>query len=215
MRVLMVDDHLLFIEGLRMYLMHLDPSAECTLATSAEQGLELAAQKPFELILLDWNLKGLTREQAVLRFRESVPEARIIIISGEPDAKAVHDAIEAGAMGFIPKEQRGEALEQALRTVAGGGVFLPAPLMVATGREAPPPQTPERGLADVFPSLTPRQVDVFRVMLRGQTNKQIARQPGISDHTVKKHLDVIFREVGVGTRTEAVYLAARQGVRIA
>ena len=214
MRVLLVDDHLLFIEGLRLYLMHLDASARCVLATSAEQGLELAGQQPFDLVLLDWNLKGLAQAQAVQRFRDSVPDARVIVMSGDANAKAVREAIDAGAVGFIPKEQRGEDLELALRTVADGGVYLPAALMVGTGRD-PAPQQQHQQIAQAFPSLTPRQQDVFRVMLRGQTNKQIARELGISDHTVKSHLDVIFREIGVTTRTEAVYLAARQGVRIA
>jgi len=213
MRVLLVDDHLLLIEGLRLYLMHLDPSAQCTLAASAEQGLELAADEKFDLVLLDWNLKGLTRDQAVLRFREAMPDARVIVMSAEASARAVREAVDAGAVGFIPKEQRGEDLERALRIVAAGGIYLPPALMVATGRDPAPQQ--DRQLAEAFPALTPRQVDVFRVMLRGQTNKQIARALGISDHTVKTHLDMIFREIGVATRTEAVYLAARQGVRIA
>lgn len=214
MRVLLVDDHVLIIEGLRLYLMHLHPQAECHLASSAEQGLELAARAPFDLVLLDWNLKGLARGEAVQAFREALPDARVIVMSGDANAKAVRDAIDAGALGFIPKEQRGEDLEQALRTVAAGGIYLPSALMVATGRgDAPPPQ--DRQIGEAFPSLTPRQADVFRVMLRGQTNKQIARTLGISDHTVKSHIDVIFREIGVTTRTEAVYLAARQGVRIA
>lgn len=214
MRVLLVDDHLLFIEGLRLYLMHLDPEARCALATSAEQGLQLAGQESFELVLLDWNLKGLAQAQAVQRFRECVPDARVIVMSGEASAKAVREAVDAGAVGFIPKEQRGEDLEQALRTVAQGGVYLPPALMVATGREPAAPQQ-DRQIAQAFPQLTPRQQEVFRVMLRGQTNKQIARELGISDNTVKSHMDVIFREIGVNTRTEAVYLAARQGVRIA
>jgi DNA-binding NarL/FixJ family response regulator len=213
MRVLVVDDHALFREGLRLLLMSL-PGIDCQVAGSAEEGLALAAAQPFDVVLLDWHMEGLSGEAAIQRFRETAVEARLVVVSAEKSTTLVKTAIDAGAVGFIPKESPPELLQQALSTIAGGGIYLPKALLASSTPSAPRADQP-REIADAFPGLTQRQGDVLAAMLRGLPNKLIARQLGISDATVKTHLSAIFRELSVQTRTEAVYVAARQGVRIA
>lgn len=214
MRVLVVDDHALFREGLRLLLLSM-PSIECQVAGSAEEGLVLAQEKHFDVILLDWHMDGLSGEAAIARFREVAEEARLVVVSAEKNASLVRTAIDAGAVGFLPKESSPEVLQQALEKITGGGVYLPSALLSYSDRAGIGGAEGPREISDAFPGLTQRQGDVLAAMLRGLPNKLIARQLGISDATVKTHLSAIFRELGVQSRTEAVYVAARQGVRIA
>ena len=214
MRVLVVDDHALFREGMRLLLLSLG-SMECEVAPDADEGLRLARSRPFDVVLLDWHMEGLSGADAIRSFREATEEARIVVVSAEKSATLVRSAIDAGAVGFIPKESPPDVLQQALNKITEGGIYLPSALLAASSA---PPQRQDaqpKAIVDVFPALTQRQADVLAAMLRGLPNKLIARQLGISDATVKTHLSAIFRELSVQSRTEAVYVAARQGVKIA
>ncbi|HYF16776.1 MAG TPA: response regulator transcription factor [Ramlibacter sp.] len=215
MRVLVVDDHALFREGLRLLLLS-QPGLACEVAASADAGLQLARSGPdYDVVLLDWHMEGLSGADAIRAFREVAQESRIVVVSAEKSAGLVRAAVEAGAAGFIPKESSPEVLEQALQKIAAGGIYLPSALLASGGESQRPAGAGPRTLDAAFPGLTPRQIDVLAAVLKGVSNKVIARQLGISDATVKSHLSVIFRELSVQSRTEAVYVAARQGVSIA
>ena len=205
MRVLVCDDHSLFREGLRLLLEKLDASMEVTLTASAEEAVTATRSGMFDLILLDWHMDGLEGARALEALRESAPLTRVVVLSGDRNAELVRSAIDLGAAGFIPKDSPPAQLMIAVKTIADGGVYLP------TGTLAP---IHTRDVRDAFPTLTDRQADVLRAALRGNSNKLIARQLGISDGTVKTHLRAIYQELGTRNRTEAVYMAAEQGVRI-
>jgi DNA-binding NarL/FixJ family response regulator len=222
MRVLVCDDHALFREGLRLLLQRLDDTIDVALTGSCEKGVQEAAHVPFDLVLMDWHMDGLSGAQALLAFREVAPFARLVVLSGDRSAALVRSVVDLGAAGFIPKDASPEVLMQALRTIAGGGVYLPQAVLSGAGQDqgessglwmAQPQQEP-RDVRQAFPALTERQADVLRSALRGLPNKLIARELGISDGTVKTHLSAVFRELDVQTRTEALYVAAKHGVRI-
>jgi two-component system, NarL family, nitrate/nitrite response regulator NarL len=215
MRVLVCDDHALFREGLRLLLEGLDSSMEVTLTRSAEAGVALCSTGSFDLVLMDWHLEGLSGTQALAALREASPKAQLVVLSGEKNASLIRSVVDLGAVGFIPKDISPDMLLLALQTIAGGGIYLPATVLTSIGSADRPSQTtPLREVVQAFPHLTPRQAEVLCSTLRGLPNKLIARELGISDGTVKAHLSVVFRELGVQTRTEAVYVAARNGVRI-
>jgi two-component system, NarL family, nitrate/nitrite response regulator NarL len=205
MRVLVCDDHSLFREGLRLLLEKLDASMEVTLTASAEEAVEATRTGMFDLILMDWHMDGLAGARALEALHESAPLTRVVVLSGDRNAELVRSAVDLGAAGFIPKDSPPAQLMIAVKTIADGGVYLP------TGGLAP---IHTRDVRDAFPTLTERQADVLRAALRGNSNKLIARQLGISDGTVKTHLRAIYQELGTRNRTEAVYMAAEQGVRI-
>jgi DNA-binding NarL/FixJ family response regulator len=205
MRVLVCDDHSLFREGLRLLLEKLDSSMEVTLTGSAEEALAATRTGMFDLILMDWHMDGLAGARALEALRESAPLTRVVVLSGDRNAELVRTAVDGGAAGFIPKDSPPAQLMMAVKTIADGGVYLPRAGMS-------PIRT--RDVRDAFPSLTERQADVLRAALRGSSNKLIARELGISDGTVKTHLRAIYQELGTRNRTEAVYMAAEQGVRI-
>jgi two-component system, NarL family, nitrate/nitrite response regulator NarL len=198
-----------------MLLGALDASMDITLTPTAEEGVRMAAGHHFDLILMDWHMEGLSGAEALSALREANPRAQLVVLSGEKNPSLIRSVVEQGAVGFIPKDIAPEALLDALQTIAGGGIYLPA--AVLAGIDAPgdsSPASPLRDIVQAFPALTQRQSEVLCSALRGLPNKLIARELGISDGTVKTHLSVIFRELGVQSRTEAVYVAARRGVRI-
>ncbi len=216
MQILIVDDHLLFAESLRLLLLGtLDADGSVRCANSGAAALEAARQLAPELVLLDWNLGSEPSQEALIEaLKTELPEARLVVVSGEAHAEVVRRAIDAGAAGFVPKESTPALLIGALRLIADGGIYLPPQLLrPATAPSAPSGPSALRSLAEAYPALTPRQQEIVALLVRGLSNKAIARQLDISDGTVKQHLHPVFRALGVANRTEVVYLLAREGVR--
>ena len=221
MHVLVCDDHALFREGLRLLLQRLDDSMDISLCGSCEKGVEQAAYRPVDLVLMDWHMDGLSGAAALSAFREAAPLAQLVVLSGDKSPALVRSVVDLGAAGFIPKDASPDVLMLALRTIAAGGVFLPVAGLSGSGHGHGDPglwkdqtATAPRDVRQAFPHLTERQADVLRSALRGLPNKLIARELGISDGTVKTHLSAVFRELDVQSRTEALYVAAKHGVRI-
>ena len=213
MNLLLVDDHALFREGLKFLLRGLDcelvidEADDCAAATARQ------ADVPYDLILLDLNLPKLGGLPALAAMREAFPGAPIVVLSGEDDPRVIRATIEHGAMGFVPKSSTPEILIQALRLILAHGVYLP---LSALDSDAPPasaheaPANPDA----VLRNLSPRQVEVLRCVIKGQPNKLIARRLALSESTIKAHLSAVFRALGAHNRTEAVYAAAKVGLRL-
>jgi DNA-binding NarL/FixJ family response regulator len=138
--------------------------------------------------------------------REVSLTARVVILSADERPETVLAAIDAGAAGFIPKTTESNVLRLAIATVIEGGIYIPPVAM----HGAPPPAPAS---ADTL-GLTPRQVDVLRMLVDGRSNKSIARALDLAPSTVKTHLEAIFQRLHVGSRTQAVVAAARLGLRL-
>lgn len=210
MRILIVDDHALFREGLRFLLRDLDPHLEVGEASSCAEALPLARER-FDLVLLDLHMPGISGLEALQTVRKAFESTRIVVLSGEDDPRLVRRAIEGQAAGFIPKSSSPQVLLSALRLVLSDGVYLPAVALKDLGDGAEPAH---RGTSPVGGKLSGRQLDVLRKAVEGKSNKVIARELGISEGTVKAHLAAAFRALGVKNRTEAVYAAARSGLQL-
>lgn len=212
MRILIIDDHALFRQGLRFLLRDLDADLEIMEAADCAQACALAGE-PFNVVLLDLHMPGVAGLDALDAVRQAFESSRIVVLSGEEDPRQVRRAIDAGAAGFIPKSSTPEVLLSALRLVLADGIYLPAVALKGIGG-------PDDGDAAAMSSdrlgdtLSERQVDVLRKAVQGKANKVIARELGISEGTVKAHLSAAFRALGVHNRTEAVYAAARSGLQL-
>ncbi len=201
MRCLLVDDHAMFRDALALLLTHRHPGVMLeTAGTLAQAREQLAALPSTALVLLDLNLPDSQGVDSLRSLREWAPAARIIVLSADERPQTVMAALEAGAAGFIPKTAESGVLEGALRTVLDGGVFVPDGLVAAAVPEVPAAN-----------DLTQRQKDVFRGLVDGKSNKLIARELGISDSTVKTHLQAVYERLRINSRTQAVLAAARMG----
>lgn len=221
MRVLIIDDHPLFADGLRLLLQTLAVATDVQTCTHAHQALQMAATHPWDLILLDWNLGDPAYSGTTLlaALRQLSPATRVVVVSAESGAATVNQAIDAGAVGFVPKETGAHLLIEAIRLTAQGGIYLPVNTTDTHADDSPAPSAPTstdetRSLAVAFPSLTQRQTDVLVCALRGEANKAIARELDIAEDTVKQHLKAVYAELNVRNRAEAIYLVARQGLKV-
>lgn len=216
MRVLLVDNDRLLLEALCVALEARHAGLDIEMAADEAEALALARVTPFELILLDWWLGNEPAAHCFEQLHELCPQARIVVMSGDDSPELVYRVLELGASGFLRKNAAGfEAMREALDVVAKGGIYLPGLLPAST--EVSPSVRPRwagRDLAECFPQLTPRQLTVLRVLLRGASDKIIARELDIALTTVKTHVQEVYRRLDVGCRAEAVALAARLGARV-
>ncbi|MEY4883575.1 MAG: hypothetical protein RIS34_1429 [Pseudomonadota bacterium] len=215
MNIFLIDEHTLFREGMQWLLRPLADSLELTHFDACEQALKLPGNTPApDLILKDWH-RGASSFLALRALCDRFPRSPAVVVSGESNPELIRKIIAHGAAGFIPKKSTAEALVGALRQVLRGEAFVPLAIedgrQSRTGAQSRQPRLLE--VASSWPDLTARQIDVFQGALMGLTNKEIARELSITDGTVKQHLSAIYQVLGVTSRSEAVSVAARRGIR--
>lgn len=207
MKILIVDDHVLFREGLRHVLLQLEPKGEILEAGKCEDAFQLVDANPdMDLVLLDLSLPGMGGFAGLGEFRARYPGVPVVVMSGSEERHDVQNALDNGALGYIPKSSTSQVMLSALRLVFSGGVYLP-PVMLS-GVAAPPPE-----MANTLKSgLTDRQLAVLRLLAEGKSNKLIGRELDLAEGTVKIHISSIFRALNVSNRTEAVIAARKSGL---
>lgn len=202
MKIIVADDHVLFREGLRHILKQLDEHITIVEAGDHDAALALAEQHPdADVVLLDLHMPGrdpMTALKAMIARFSTTP---IVVLSASEDMREVRDVLDAGAMGFIPKHESARVMLGALRLVLDGGIYVP-PMLMKKSRNDGASETP----------LTPRQLDVLECLRQGKSNKEIGRELGLSEATVKAHLAAIFRCLDVDNRTEAAHVAEQRGL---
>lgn len=210
MKCLLVDDHAMFRDALSLLIAMQHPGVELRPASRLDEALAvLGSQDPPALVLLDLSLTDSAGLQTLLRVRDASPQSRVIVLSADDRPETVLAAIDAGAAGFIPKTADAGVLQHALAVVLAGGVYVP-PMTLLLGGGAPAAEAP-RDAASL--GLSPRQVDVLRLLIAGHSNKVIARRLEISPSTVRTHVEALFERLGAHNRTQAVVAAARLGLR--
>jgi DNA-binding NarL/FixJ family response regulator len=226
MKVLVIDDHPLFCDGLALLLQAMGLAEQVASCYRADQVEDACMRTACDLVLLDWNL-GSTPSSDPLRLigtiRRVREEARIVVVSAEVTTDGVRAAVEAGAVGYVPKDATSQRLIEAIEVTSRGGIYLPHTILTGLGNRstrenASPSDTGEsrtpQTLEEAFPALTERQTAALKLATKGLSNKAIARLLDISDGTVKQHLHAAYRELGVTGRTEAVYLMSRMRLHV-
>jgi len=217
LRVLVVDDHPLIREALRQVLKALDPAIILVEAAGMPEALAAADENErLDLILLDLTLPGADGFEALHALRERHPSFPVVVLSATERAETVMQALDAGAMGFIPKTSSNEVLLGALRLVLSGGVYLPAEVLrhspaPAIGSKSGPAGA-EVGYRDL--GLTERQAEVLALVVQGKPNKIICRELNLAEGTVKIHVTAILKALGVASRTQAVIAVGKLGLKL-
>ena len=218
MKVLVVDDHSLITDALRVLMLDIDPDALVLTAGSAAGAEKLLELHPdADLLLLDLNLPDASGTSVLESLATRAPDLKILVLSGVQDQRSVMRVLHLGAAGFVPKSMASDTLVSAIRFVLSGGVYIPADLLDDSTRGASMLGLPERG-RDMLnrPSgnrvrLTERQEQVLQLLARGAPIKVICRELSLSEGTVKTHVTAIYRAFGASNRTEALLAARRQG----
>lgn len=210
MKLLIVDDHPIVREGLAAVLRQAGPDTTVLQAGGGAEGLDLAAANTdLDAVFLDLAMPEMGGLAAIRQFGARRPDLPVIVLSSSEDAEDVRRALASGALGYVPKSAPPRTLLAALQLVLAGDVYVP-PLLLGEARAV---QAGGAGAAAAFHGrLTERQIDVLRLVCRGASNKEIARQLALSDKTVKAHVTAIFRALNVVNRTQAATAAQTAGL---
>ncbi len=203
LKVLVADDHPLFREAVVLSIRHLDRTDFQVLeAGTLDEVCRLATTMPdLDLLLLDLKMPGMDGLGGLLELRRKFPSLPVVIVSATEEPRIIREAIAAGAMAYIPKSLDRSTITQALEHVLNGDIWQPEGDVGQFGNETP--------MAERMQALTPQQTNILRLMVAGKPNKLIAYELSIAETTVKAHVTVILRKLGVYSRTQAV-LAARE-----
>ena len=208
MKILIVEDHPLFREGLQFVLSEIDEALSFSESPSLN-AINAEELQQADLILLDLGLSDSKGIESLIRLKALNPPGSIVIISGENEPYLIQECIEQGAAGFIPKTTKPVELIAALRQVVAGGIFLPQHSMVGVDSTETNRITSEY---EAVRKLTDRQRTALLLAGRGFPNKTIASRMKIAEGTVKLHLHAAYKTLGVKNRTEAVFLISRTGL---
>lgn len=216
---LLVDDHMLIRDGMRMAIEQIDPLVRLREAGTCAEALQVLEQAGpgIEVVLLDLDLPDSRGLDTLQRIRRACSTQRIAVFTGQADGQLALSCIHHGAVCFITKQADMKDFQIGLQAVLSGRLYLPPTLLAAAAaaaaREEPPPIVPVQAHPHARPSLSPRQQEVLGLLLNGCTNQAIAHALGISPDTAKMHVSAILRAHHVATRTQLVlrYAAAPAG----
>ncbi|MFG6157488.1 response regulator [Halomonas sp. 1390] len=212
MHTLMVaDDHPLFREAIGAVIAAGLPDSRLLEAESLAHALEHAEQHPdVDLVLLDLGLPDASGLEGLRALREAYPALPVAILSADQERRTILEAIDLGAVGYIPKSTPRPELQAALTRLLEGQLYLPADIMRRPPASAPSPPD-EAGQQDAqrqrLAELTDKQLEVLIRLSRGASNKVIARELEIAETTVKTHVSAILRKLHVSGRVQAILAA--------
>ena len=213
MKILLVDDHALFREGMHYVLSQLDGQVDILDAGNFLDALTLAENNPdLDLALLDLKMPGSDGMASVNLFHSRYPGVPIVVISGTDHRGDIESVMQSGAVGFVSKASNSKDMLQALRTVLGGGIYLPPQLLLRAVASVEEVRRDGRSWRTNKSGLTARQMEVLQHLAQGLSNKDIALATGLAEGTVKVHVAAIFQALCVNNRNEAARAALNMGL---
>ncbi len=209
-RVVIADDHAQYRRGMQI-VVELDGTARVVgEASNGDEALAVCTRLRPDIVLMDVRMPGVGGIEACRRIRWAVPETRIIMLTMSDEEDDLFEAIKAGASGYLLKDVPGEEVLAAIGRVGEGQAIIPvsmaATLLTEFARLSRNPEPSQRTL----PPLTDREVEVLRLVARGQANREIAEGLVISENTVKNHVRKILEKLHLHSRVEAAVYAHQQ-----
>lgn len=215
-RLLIVDDYPVIREGLRTML-STDHSLEIAgEAADGVQAVAMVAEKKPNVVLMDIRMPNMDGLEATRRIKDKHPSVAVIMLTMYDNDAYVIDAIRAGASGFLLKDASLELLLHTVRTVGSGVTLIKSDLLyqaigsLVTSRQEY--QQAKLFTTEGLEALTPREQEVFRLVVEGRTNRDIGKKLGITEDTVKKHVQSIIAKMGASSRIDAAMKATRAGI---
>ena len=197
---MVIDDQAVVRQGFVSLLNTVQGMTVVAEGTNGQQAVELYREHVPDVVLMDLRMPVMTGVEAITTIRREFPAARIIVLTTFDGDEDIYRSLQAGAQGYLLKDMFFEELEDAIRTVHAGGRRIPG---VVAERLAG-----RMGATD----LTGREVEVLRQIVHGKSNKDIAAALGISEATVKSHINNILSKLGVADRTQAATTALQRGI---
>ena len=203
-RLLVADDHEVVRQGLRTFL-SLDADLELVgEARDGREAVEMAGRLKPDVVLMDLVMPEMDGIAAADAIHRDYPQVQVIALTSVLENSSVADALRAGAIGYLLKNASPQNLHRGIRAAAAGQVFLSPEAAAQLVRQVKAPESPQ--------PLTPREIEVLRLLALGRANKQIAREMGVGEETVKTHVSNILTKLQAGSRTQAALHAIRIGL---
>ena len=215
--VMLVDDHPLFRQGLRRVLEAQEGIEVIMEVADGEEALRLAKQLSPDVVLMDINLPKMNGLQVTRELKQAAPEIAVIMLTAYHDDEQIFHAVRAGAAAYFPKDVTPRRLVEAIRQVGKGNYVIDDEVLdkpeVASWLLS---QFDKVAYVDGLPNemfapLSPREMEILQHIAKGQSNKEVAYELGISRQTVKNHMTSILRKLAVNDRTQAALYAVRRG----
>ena len=205
MKILLADDHQLFLEGFKLLVAMLDEETEIiTVPDASLLRKQIEAHPDTDLMTLDLSMPGLDSSQLLKWMAQQTFLIPVVIVSASEEPRDIQRALDAGASGFIPKTTETQQMLKALQAVLDGNIYVPD-----EWRRIIKNMQQEQQL---FQSLSQRQTSILQLISSGKSNREIAEALHISEHTVKSHLQTIFQILSVSNRMECVRKAEQLGL---
>lgn len=208
-RILIADDHGVMRAGLRAMLED-EPSIDVVgEAATGEEALRLAFQHKPDIVLMDIGLPDIDGIECARRLRKINPLIQVLILTVYEDESLLQEAIKAGAAGYVIKRAAGEELLAAIQAVARGDMYIHPAITRLLVKKLSDDSDPVKG---ALRTLTPREMDVMRYIVRGYTNREIAEVLVISTRTVEGHRASLFGKLGLKNRVDLVKFTEKHGL---
>jgi two-component system, NarL family, response regulator NreC len=202
-RIVLADDHTVVRAGLRMLLDHESDFEVVAEASDIDGARRYVRGHHARVLVLDLNMPGGSSLEAIPTIREESPDTQIVVLTMQKELAFAREALSAGALGYVLKEAADDELIEAVRRAAVGESYL-NPKLGARMASKPPPGPPD--------DLSPREVDVLRLIALGHTNAEIGEQLNLSVRTVETHRSHIQQKLGLSSRAELVGYALKRGL---
>lgn len=207
MKILIADDHALFRDGLAMRLEQIIPDAVISQAVGYSQVMKNLQENPtFDLLIIDVEMQDMPWLEALKQIHDIAPATKTIVISASEDSRTIRAILATGVKGYIPKRSEIKVFNNAVKLVVDGGTYVPPNLLENA------PINNLSGRTGGVKMLTNRQFQVLDLIAQGKSNKQIAYDMGVSESTVKLHINALLRSLHVNNRTQAVVTAQKIGL---
>lgn len=212
-RILLIDDHTLFRSGIRALLQRQTDFEIVDEAADGVEGIKRAKQHRPDVILLDLNMPGLSGLETLQLLVEDLPDTAVVVLTVSEEAEELGAALRSGARGYLLKNIETDFLTAAIRRAAAGEPVISDGMtakLVAQLR-APAPAAPPPA-ADEAARLTAREREIVRGLTRGESNKEIARDLGVAESTVKIHVQNILKKLNLASRVQVAVYAVERGL---
>ncbi len=207
---MLVDDHEVVRRGIGLLLELEDDLKVVGEAATALQAIEQAQALKPDLVLLDVRMPGMRGFQAARSIKQVSPQTRVLIVSGVDNAEEIVTALESNVDGYILKDAPTTELVHAIRVIAGGEAYLQPAVTKRLLRRLS--STAEPSAAIMPPQLTPRELEILRLVAANRSNKEIASSPPIGEETVRSHIKRILQKLDQPNRVQAALTAVRLGL---
>jgi two-component system, NarL family, response regulator NreC len=210
-RLVLVDDHEVVRNGLRMLLEHQQNMEIIGEASTGARAIELAAQLQPDVIVMDITLPDISGIEATREIKKAQPSSAIVALTIHEDEQYFFEMLQAGASGYVPKRAASEDLISAIRAAHNGEIYLYPTLAKALVSDFLGRSHNEQE-DNALDELTPREMEVLELLAGGFTNDEIANHLVISPHTVARHRENLMRKLGLHSKSELVKYAIRKGI---